>query len=362
MSHKPPVSVGWEFEVANQSDSSRSPVRFTVTGNYSVDLSREVTRTIGGMVLLSEDRRKLDLSEATIIPYLLLDGVRHQMSSFVFVEDVEQRDFMVDQETGLSDHMTNVALADSSTLFMRNDGRPETLYAGFSPTHELERMIQDAGVRIPVSVEADASANTQTITWDGSVTDLAKVKQLAELAGHQQPWLDNFGIMRSVLASRIFDSILELERDLFLADTGSVTVTNNYLTIPNRVIVTSNSSSEYPVIGIWNAPAAWPSSETRRKYVRTQLVEVQGVYSGADAEKIAASIGERLSARKLTMKVMPTHLLDGPRVIRYDGSLWTVRSWSMGTEPGAVVDLEAEERIEPEDRVESAPIAPVGTI
>lgn len=359
MSHQSPVSVGWEFEA--NSDGVFTPVRFTTTGNYSFDLSREVTRTINGLTLMPDDRENLDFSSVRVVPYLVLDGVRHEMSTFAFVEDIEQRGVVLNpNDPSKPSNVTNVALADESTTLIRNTGRPETLNAGFNPTAELERMVLEAGMR--VSTEANASANTQTVTWDGQATVLSKVKQLAELAGHQTPWLDNFGVIRSVLASRVFGPVLELGTDLFPAEASLVTVTNNYLTIPNRVIVTSNASPDFQVIGIWNAPASWPSSAAQRGYVRTELVEVQGVYSNTDAEKVAATIGQRLSARKLTMDIMPTHLLDGPRVLRYDDALWTVKSWSMGTAAGSALSFEAEELIAPSEEILGAPTEAMGVI
>lgn len=339
---QPPVSVGWEFESHDAGVLKSAPVRFTTTGNYSFNLEREVTRTISGFVLLPEDRRLLNFASARVLATLVLDGVRHPMGTFVFTEDIAQKNVVLDtDEPDDTTDLTNVALADRSALLLRNDGTPQTLWDGFDPAHEIENLVVGVG-GFPASIEASDSANTQAVTWDGTVTDLAKVRQLAELAGHHPPWVDNNGVMRSVSASRIYGTVLEMERDVFLAQADSVTVTSNYLTVPNRVIVTS-SSSAYQIRGEWNAPSSWLSSAAQRGYVRTIVEEVQGLQSNADAERVAATIGKRLTARQLTARVMPTHLLDGPRVLRYDDTLWTVRSGNMTTAPGATLSFEAEE-------------------
>jgi hypothetical protein len=350
--HSPPVSVGWEFNLVNRDDKNPRPIHFSTTGDYTFDLSRDVVRAIGGLVLLPDDRSKVNLSSDWVEPYIVLDGVRYQMGRFVFSEDVEQRNVVLD-ENGTTANLTNVALADQTTMLLRNDGRPETLYAGFRPTFEMERMVFDSKY-LNTSIEADDSANTETISWDGTTSVLSKVRQLAELAGHMTPWLDNFGTLRSVSANRIYGTVLKLDEDLFLGDSDSVSVTNNYLTIPNRVIVTS-TSSDSQIVGVWDAPASWPSSAAQRGYIQATTEQVQGLHSSADAEKVAASIGRRLSARKLSFRAIPTYVLDGPRVLSYDDALWTVTSWSMSTSPGSQMSVEAEEYFAEDDDVIRAP-------
>jgi hypothetical protein len=354
----PPTSVGWEFERVDPDTGRAEPILFTTTGNYSFDTSRDVTRTISGFVLLPEDRAKLNLASDVVYAYLKLDGVRYAMSRFVFTEDVVQKNVVIDTDTNEKADLTNLGLGDRSTLLLRNDGTPQTLYAGFDPTAEMERLVLP---HMPISIEASESANTQDVTWDGSTTDLAKIDQLAELAGHRPPWLDNNGVMRSVSGSRIYGNPLEFEKDIFLGDQDSISVTNNYLNIPNRVIVTNNSSSGYQVIGVWDAPASWTSSESQRGYIRAVNYEVQGAYSNADAERIAAVLGRRLSARKLSARILPTPLFDGPRAISYDGALWTIQSWSVDTSPGAQMDFEAEEYFAEEEFV-AAPLGFAGLI
>lgn len=337
----PPSEVGWEFYRSDRATRRKSPVRFTATGNYSFDMGRDVTRSISGLTLLPEDRDELDLSSDLILANLILDGVSFHLGTFVFVEDVLQKGIVTDSRTGLAGDLTNVALADLSTLLQRNDGTPESIYAGFNPVNEMRRIITDAGVA--GSISAGEAADTETVTWDGSTTSLSKLGQLAELAGHRNPWSDNYGVMRSVPSEAVFGDVLKFEEDIFLADSDSVTVSNNYLTVPNRVIVTSNSSAGSAIRGQWDAPASWPSSQSRRGYVRAATYEIQGVRSSPDAERVAMTIGRKLSARKLTAKIFPTSVLDGPRSISYGGALWTVTDWNMGTSPGSLLSFEAEE-------------------
>jgi hypothetical protein len=340
--HKPPLSVGWKFKASTKGSETLMDIPFTTTGNYSTDYSRDVTKAISGFTLMPNDRAKLDLSSITVKAYLILDDVTYPMSEFVFTEDIVQKGVVLDPDTNETADITMVSLGDLTTLLLRNDGNPQTLYKGFSPVAEMIKISQIPNV-FGISAEAEESADTEDITWDGTTTDLAKIRQLAELAGHLNPWFDNYGVVRSVSASRVFGEILEFEKDIFIGEAGSVTVTNNYLTVPNRVVVVSNSSADYAIRGQWDAPASWPSSEAKRGYVRTQIQDVQGVQSAADAETIAATIGRRLSARHLTAKIWPTHLLDGPRTIHYDGAYWVVKSWSVDTSPGSLMSIEAEE-------------------
>ena len=70
---------------------------------------------------------------------------------------------------------------------------------------------------------------------------------------------------------------------------------------------------------------------------------MQGLGSSDHANIVAATLGEKFTSRKLTARILPTYKLDGPVTITYDGSDWLVSSWSVGTQAGEMMDIEAEE-------------------
>lgn len=332
------TEIGWLFEVVRPGGSSEI-LGFSATGTYSYDGDRDVTKTIGGFVLVPEQARKVDLILDRIRASLLIDGQALPMGSFVFTTEIIRPDIVLDR--GISADLRNVSLGDLSALLIRNTGEAETLRRGFDPGQEMGRIISSAD--LPHSVAGSASASLAPVTWDGNTTDLAKVKQLATLAGHRPPWMNNAGVITSVSSQVVETDVIALASLSPVEET--ITVSNEYLTAPNRVIVIDNTFGQYALRGQWDAPGSAPHSEGNRGYVRTEVVEIQGLGSGAHANDVAATIGEGYTARKLTATILPTHRLDGPEVISYDGALWLLRSWSCGTGAGALMSFEAEELV-----------------
>jgi hypothetical protein len=363
--------IGWEFYLLHPGGLTE-PLYFSVTGNYTYDSTRDITRTIDGFILTPEEFSKVDMVRDKVLAYLAIDGVPYPMGVFRFVDSSAQCDavriigtstngspygvtygataipyswegpyslpLLPGGTTGAAD-LHNVQLADIMTDLKRNDGTAQTLYTGFDAGQEMARILQQDGV--PYAVANALAPSRNDVTWDGSVTDLEKVDQLAVLAGHRQPWSDNLGVVRSVSAGQVQGDVLVL--DDLKPTAESIIISDSYLTAPNRVIVVDNSSTDLLVAGQWDAPSSAPHSFANLGYHRTQIVDQQGLGSVEHAQQVAAALGEEFTARKLDCEIKPTNLLDGPRVISFRGAYWLVVSWSISTEPGATMSITCQE-------------------
>lgn len=311
-------------------------------GELSFDLNRDVVKALSGLMFIPEEARKIDNPAGQEISlYMVKDGVQHRMGVYSFTEETLQKSVTLDDEGTVSDiHIFN--LGDRMARLIRNDGTPETLNPGFDPAQEMDRIISNTG--IPGSVSGAVNISQTPVTWDGVVTDLAKVQALAELAGHRRPWMDNEGIIRSVQARSVVSDVIPLE-DLEPTE-GSIGITNTYLSAPNRFIVSDNGGATAQIVGQWDAPAGAPHSHANRGYYRTEVLQTQGLGSSSHAETVARTLGERARARQLTAKIVPTPLLDGPVTLSYDGSMWLVSRWTVNLQPGSTMDITAEEILE----------------
>jgi len=331
--------IGWRMEAVRPGANVRA---FTpeVAGTYTFDLSRDVPKTITGVVVPPNEWAVLDVRLDQIAVYLIIDGVEHPMSTFAFAELARQKNVVTDADGNAADLITT-SLADRCLLLVRNTGRAETLNPGFDPSDELQRILSNSG--IPYSVAASANLSVGSITWDGNTTDLAKAKELGTLSGHRPLWADNNAVIRSVQSQVVDTEIVELASLQPVAE--SIAVVEKFLTAPNRVIVSDNANAGYAVRGQWDAPASAPHSEANRGYVLARVEELQGLGSGAHAQNVAATLGESYTARTLSARIVPTPVLDGPQVISYDGANWLVTGWSVDLSPGSTMSIQAEELV-----------------
>lgn len=339
------TSIGWEYSAVDRASGRETPLYPSLDGSLSYDGGRDVSKTLTGLVLLPSESAKIDLGSDELRVWLVLDGVRHSMGFYTATESSIQKDVIVDPDTvSTPADVRTAGFGDRMARLIRSEGIPQYIQGGFDPVIEAEDLLLTEG--IPFSFDGSASSAGETIVWDGGTTLLQKVVQLSELAGHRNPWMNNDGVVTSVLATvpnALDPSIVDVTEDL-VVEADTLVVTENFLTAPNAVIVSGNSGGLLsPSVGRWDAPSIAPHSFSSRGYRYTLMVERQGVKDAAHAKRIATAIGERNSARTLDFQCVPTPILDGPVVLRYDDTLWVVQRWSVSTSPGGLMGVTAEE-------------------
>lgn len=340
---EPPNAVGWYFEVVHK-NGLREQIGFALDGEMSFDTNRDVCKVLSGFMLIPSEKAKVNFSSDKIIAWLNIDATYYPMGVYCFTEVPEQKDVVIDEE-GTTTDLYTVSLGDRTVELIRNDGSAHSLPVGFDPAQEMNRIMDAA--KIPNSVPGSNGIAASPVSWDGSVTDLEKVRGLSVLAGFRYPWMNNAGVVTTVTAGGFNDfDVLNVEQLFPVA--GSIVITPRYLGAPNRVIVTDNGFPDFPLRGQWDAPAAAPHSYSEIGYYRTEIVEQQGLGSGENANAVARRIGESFTARTLDFECMPTYLLDGPIIIKYDDAYWLVQQWTIDTSADATMKVSAVEWLEQE--------------
>lgn len=344
-----PNSIGWRFTAINPAgretffgvQSAPNPPQL----NFQVD--RDITRTLSGCVLLPADRDLINIPEDDVRLDLVLDfgygNALYPMGRFTWSESVVQPGAILDSDSNMPGDLYTAGLSDIGLKLRRSDGTAYTLAANEDPAQAMRSILDQDG--IPHNVAGCLTPTAQPTTWTGESTDLSKLADLAQLAGHRSPWVDNDGIYCS-LSSRVgqFEAI-DVQTNLYL-ESGSVAITESYLAAPNRVIVTEVSQSNYAIRGQWDAPAYAPNSLDRRGFVLTSFESQQGLRDTAHANEIAENIGRNYSGRKLSFQCTPTDLLDGPVILGYLGAQWQVNSWSVQLTPGALMSVDCQEVVQ----------------
>ncbi len=335
-----PVGTGWTLLSVSPANVA-TEVKFTNTGQFTHDQSRPVRRAISGFSLLPSEAEKVDLARDSVRAYLRVDDQSYPMGIFYFTESSRQKDAIKDDDGNPSD-LIHVSLSDQFIRLQRSDEVPRFALAGADPSQEMIRYLSETD--IPHSITGAANPISEDVVWQPFTTYETIVSQLAELAGHRRPWADNYGVIRSVSARVVDSEVIPLE-DLKPID-GTIVITDNYLSAPNRVVV-YDDQGEYPVVGVWDAPSTAPNSAATRGWVQTAGVQAQGLSGVVHAQQMAQTIGEQMAARRLAGDIIPTNRLDGPVVLSYDGALWLVNGWSVSTAVGSTMSFDASELILP---------------
>lgn len=333
-----PVGTGWTM-VSVTPAGVTTDVKFTDTGNFTHDQNRPIRRAISGFTLLPTEAAKLDLARDSIHAYLRVDDQSYPMGIFYFTESSRQKDAIIGPDGQPAD-LIHVSLSDQFIRLQRSDEVPRIALAGADPSQEMIKYIGEADV--PHSITGAENPIADDVLWQPFTPYETIVTQLAELAGHRRPWADNYGVIRSVAARVVDSDVIPLEELEPIA--GTIVITENYLSAPNRVVVYDDSAM-YPIVGVWDAPASAPNNATNRGWVTTTGVQAQGLSGENHARQVAETLGEQFSSRKLFCDIVPTNRLDGPVVLSYDGALWLVDSWAVSTKVGSTMSFDATELI-----------------
>lgn len=334
--------LDWTFAARSRS-GTLTPVKPIIGGTFSYDDSRTTARTLSGLAWLPVELAKIDLSGDDLIVYLALDGgTPVQMAVMRATSSADQKDILTLPD-GTAGDLSHVDFADDFIRLNASSEQPFIVTVGTPPDGAMAMVADIVGLD-----HAFAGSNgpmSDTVSW-APFTPLATIlNDLALQAGQRPPWSDRLGVARSVQANVIDTQIIDLAT--LKPIQGTIAVSNNYLSAPDRVVVYDQSALA-PLVGIWNAPASSPSSAFRRGYSIAVGVAIQGVASVSQAQQTAQAYGERQMARSLSVTLAPEAvlLLDGPVILSYLDTTWLVRSWSIATQPGSTLSLVAAEVVE----------------
>jgi hypothetical protein len=170
--------------------------------------------------------------------------------------------------------------------------------------------------------------------WQSGTAGTSVLSDLAVAGDYLSPWMGNDGSFRMIRAfdpNTVAPTFDMDEEDCVYRD--SITRSNDLLSAPNRIIVTSNSGSgdsvAAPLVGTYDVPNSAPHSIQNRGFVIADVINIQ-LTTRAQANAVARNIAvtQRIVERvELTTPPDPRH--DSYDVVRWDGSLWLEVSWSM---------------------------------
>ena len=336
-------TLDWTFVGRVGGSSTIQAVKPIIGGTLSYDDSRTTTRQLTGFSWIPTEIAKINLSADYLLAYVSVDGATPQLvATLRAASSAQQKDVLTNSDGTLGD-LSHVDFYDTFVQLNASSEVPFVIQMGVPPDVAMAQVAALAGLNS--SFAGSYGILATAVTWAPFTSYATMLSDLAGQAGHRVPWSDPYGVARSVQANTAGVTIIPLAT--LKPIQGTIVVTDNYLTAPDRVFVYDQSSTD-AIIGIWDAPASSPGSAAARGYSIATGVAIQGLSSTSQAVNAAQAYGEQQLARTLSVTLAPESilLLDGPNIISYLGANWLVRSWSLATQPGSTLSLVAAEVID----------------
>lgn len=335
------ATLTWTF-AGRAPSGALTAVKPIIGGTFNYDDSRTTARSISGLAWTPLELAKIALSSDDLLVYLAIDGGQPVlMGTFRASGASYQKDVLTNPD-GTAGDLAHIEFVDEFVRLNASSEQPFMVQVGTPPDIAMGMIADKAGLNHAFAGSTGSMAST--VVWSPFTTYSTILDDLAIQAGHRPPWADRSGVARSVQANVVSSQVVTLDSLKPIA--GSIVVTDNYLSAPDRVVAYDQSASA-PLVGIWNAPASSPGSAAKRGYSIAVGLPIQGLASVSQAQSAAQTAGEQQIARSLAVTISPESavLLDGPNVISYLGSSWLVRSWSISTQLGGTLSLVAAEVI-----------------
>lgn len=172
------------------------------------------------------------------------------------------------------------------------------------------------------------------------------IEDLAVQGGYFSPWLSHDGRVHMVLAFEPAQVPPDFDFDANdVVYAGNISLTNDLLTAPNRVVVVSNTPSvgQNPasgtntqpstispvIIGAYDIPASAPHSQQNRGFVIADVRQMS-VTSLQQAQLAATTIGIKQTIyERAVVTTPPDPRFDSYDVVRWRGANWLELGWSM---------------------------------
>lgn len=303
------------------------PIR---AGTLSHDTSRTVKRSLA-LRLGKADTAAIDTATDRIDVYMTIPGARNPdrtdgdwpLGRYQFVDDsLRQYTSGMLSDPQLTDEMF---LVDQAIL---------RGISGFG--RGVVQVLVELLSALPITFEIEPCPFISADSWGIGVTRGQILDALSVAGDFWSPWFDNLGVLRF---RRTFDpatAVPDIDMDAgYRVIRDDIVRTNDLLSSPNTIIVTSNNSaSNEPVVGIATVPVNAPNSVANRGFAIAKVLDLQ-LTDAAQAQAVANGIAQRTAIFEqvaLSTPADPRH--DGYNVIRWQGENWLELSWSMPLQAG----------------------------
>lgn len=306
----------------------------TITPLMGATLSHDTNSTVKRRLSINlgvVDTAEINVVSDRVLPYMLINGVRWPLGRYMFTNKASQ--FFT------AGRLSNVTLVDEMFLV------DQPIERGINGTGKLvTAVIEEAITGLPFQLAPLEASDFESVeSWGIGVNRGSVLASLSVTGDYFSPWFGNDTQLHFI---RTFDPAYS-DPD-FNYDVGNqvfqqgIIETDELLTAPNRVIVVSNSSSNFkePVVGTADIASNAPNSIKNRGFVIPKVVNLQ-VGTADQARFVAAGLAQRMTVfEQVSLSTPPDPRHDSYDVIVWQQEKWLEIAWSMNLlEGGAMTHL-----------------------
>lgn len=306
-------------------DASATPV---VENN----VNRAIKRDLRSLVLAPDDAAAVNPVADRVRPKMVLqNGDELPWGVFLFVDGSEAPQSAGTWFTG--------ALLDQSFILDQPLAQSVGYALGQSISAAISDLFAGAGI-VDYFVEPGSWTVAEPIAWPAGTSRLQVMNDLAAMAGCYSVFFDNAGQGR---VEAVPDLATATPAVTYLYGgniyNGSLLMTDNLLSSPNRYIVIDSSALDAPIVGSYDVPAAAPHSEANRGFVVATVITANGLgtQAAANARAAAAAAQDAADYTWVSFSSAPDPRHDTFDVIDLLGVRYREQRWSTRLEEGAVM-------------------------
>jgi hypothetical protein len=295
------------------------------------NINREIKRQINNLRIPPADGNEINILTDRIRPYMVMqDNSQWPLGVFVFSDSST---IPMTGTVGFSE----TTLLDQAIELNQPLNRSYAFRPGTNIGTAMERILEASTIsQFEVEPGGAVIRGTEWVAWPAGTTRLEILNDLAETCGCYSLFFDNTGVARVIevpdLAST--DATLRYgstEEDEKRVVEGSIVITDDLISAPNRYIVINSALTEKAVVGFWDIPATSPNSIANIGRVVAHVTDKQGVDTDAEATKAAKAVGQAdfNTFSWATFDAAPDPRHDTFDIVSWEGVNYREQSWTL---------------------------------
>lgn len=301
------------------------------------DSTRDINRTLDGILVDPVTAAELDVIAARLVPTVILeDGTEWPLGVFLFADASRNR-----RRPGLE---LSGSLHDQLFLAVQPIRRSTSYPTGTNLGAIIEDQAERAGFPA-INVDPTDRVAAGPLHWPAGKKRIEILEEVATMAAMTRPYCTNAGVFtaRTIVPDEdLGDPALVYNAGgRIIAD--AATETDDLLDAPNVFVVMDGGATDSPIVGAYTIPASSPISIENRGFAVTSVRTLQGLESKAAANEAAAADAANagLGYELVTFDAIPDYRHDTYDPITYLGELWHETAWEVEVSPTATMRHEA---------------------
>lgn len=316
-------SIRWDLVSDGANAGQIHPV---VGGNMTNDPTASVCRTVRGLRLTPSDYAAIDLfADRVRVWWVLADGTEWSLGVFAFVDPTEE-------ETTAGTSVT-VSLYDRWLDLDQPVTHSVSVPPGGVFTDTMRALVIEAGIEDTSGLQPSGNRALDPLNWPIGTGRGRIIRELAELAGHLPPYFDRDGVFTSRGPDKVTESWGH-RYDLGAGSRvvrGSVRRPRKSVDAAGQHVVVSNGPTNGPIVGTATVDPSSPLHPQRRRSVRTEVHQVQGIASTDAANRLAAVYAAKAAIDYDTLEfaATPDPRHDTWDVVEFDQTFYREVAWTL---------------------------------